>query len=125
MSRPDPIAFVATIRGIEIARGVSVADTFRTRAVGLLGHDQLPPGEMLWIHAAPSIHTIGMRFSIDVIFLNQAREIVRIVWAVSPFRMVFGGLGASSVLEAQTGWLDRSLLTPGATVEFNAAPSSR
>jgi len=115
---------MATINGTEIARRVLVADTFRTRTIGLLGRDHLPPGEMLWIHAAPSIHTIGMRFSIDVIFLNPSREIVRVVWAVPPFRFVLGGFGAASVLEAQTGWLDTSRFTTGRTIEFSAVPSS-
>jgi uncharacterized membrane protein (UPF0127 family) len=116
--------YAASINGVEIARRVCLADTFRSRTVGLLGRDHLPAGELLWIHAAPSIHTMGMRFAIDVIFLNQAREIVRVVWALPRFRMVFGGYGACSVLEAHTGWLDRSRVIKGATVEFSAVPLS-
>lgn len=116
--------YAASINGVEIAGRVCSANTFRARTVGLLGRDHLPAGELLWIHAAPSIHTFGMRFAIDVIFLNQSREITRVVWAVPGFRMVLGGYGACSVLEAQTGWLDRTRVVKGATVEFSAVPSS-
>ena len=53
-------------RGATLAEYVRLADTPRSRRVGLLKRDKLDPGEGLWIYPTQAIHTFGMRFSIDV-----------------------------------------------------------
>ena len=61
-----------TTTGAVIADAVAVADTRATRAVGLLSRSGLEPGEGLWIVPSRGVHTCGMRFSIDVIALDEA-----------------------------------------------------
>lgn len=104
--------------GCVVVGRVETARTFWQRAAGLLGRRGLSTGTVLWIRRAPSIHTIGMRFPIDAVFLDRTHRIVKVVWNVSPGRFVFGGLGADSVLEAEAGWLDRNRIAAGSSIAF-------
>lgn len=76
------------------------------RMRGLLGRDGLPPGEAMAFPRCNAIHTLGMRFPIDVAFLDRAGRPVRLARAVPPGRLlVWGGLRARTVVEAAAGWL--------------------
>lgn len=94
-----------------------VPDALRTRhigerLVGLLGCRALPPGSGLLIAPCGSVHTIGMRFALDLVFMDAAGRVVRTVAGVRPWRCaVWGGLAARQTLEVQSGWLDLSDLT--------------
>ena len=101
-----------------LAKHVEVAHSFLKRAVGLLGRGGLETDTLMWIHPAATIHTLGMQFPIDVVFLNRQNQIVKVVSAVPPGRAVMGGFGAYSVLEAAAGWLDVDAIQPGAQVTF-------
>ena len=57
--------------GRELATSVQVADSLFARMKGLLGRTELNPGEALWIIPCKGIHTIGMRFAIDAVFLDK------------------------------------------------------
>jgi uncharacterized membrane protein (UPF0127 family) len=82
---------------------LDTADTFWKRAIGLLGKRGLEAGEGLLIPGCGSIHTCFMRFPIDVIFLDGENRVVKIVRAVKPWRMAWGGRQARSVIEVQSG----------------------
>ena len=75
-----------------------VASRFPSRLLGLalLGRDRAGPG--LLIPRCRCIHTIGMRFPLDVVFLDDAGQEVRRVQGVRPCRAVFEP-GAAAVLE--------------------------
>ena len=60
---PTVVAGVA--RGLYLQRADSVAARLR----GLLGRDGLPAGTGLWIRPCNAVHTLGMRFAIDIVFL--------------------------------------------------------
>lgn len=77
---------------------VPVAITFRSRLLGLALLARRNAGSGLLIPGCRSVHTIGMRFRIDVHFLDDEERVVRVVQAVSPWRTV-ACAGASSVLE--------------------------
>ena len=87
----------------------SLADRMR----GLLGRDKLPPGHALHIKPCGSIHTLGMKFTLDLIFLDQNYHVVNIVRDVVPLRMVMGGKHAASVIELESGWFDWDKLSIG------------
>ena len=53
-----------------LSLGVSIADTFFTSLKGLMGRRKLPPDDGLWVIPCPGIHTIGVLFPIDVIYLD-------------------------------------------------------
>ena len=90
------------------------------RLRGLLGRDALGPGAALLIDHCGDIHTLGMRFPIDVIFLDRAWRVIRIVRDVPPGRItVWGGWRARRVLETEAGRVDLAALKPGDTLEWS------
>jgi uncharacterized membrane protein (UPF0127 family) len=71
------------------------------RLTGLLGRRSLPPGVALEIPRCRSVHTFGMRFALDLAWLDGERRVVRIDRAVAPWR-VRSCRQARSVLEADS-----------------------
>ncbi len=83
---------------------IKVAKTPLTRMKGLLGCDALPSGDALLITPCNAVHTLGMRFAIDVRFYNKEGELVREALNVRPGRWwVWGGWRAKQVLECTAG----------------------
>lgn len=78
------------------------ARTHRSRRRGLARLDALPEGHALLIPATPSVHTFGMRFALDLVWLARDGSVVRIDRAVGP-RRLRQCLRARSVLEARAG----------------------
>jgi len=91
---------------------VRVADSFVTRALGLLVGAPLDPGEGLLISPCASIHTIGMRYPIDVVFMDREARVLRVCADVRAGRMRFGR-GARGVLELRSGIAERHGLGVG------------
>jgi hypothetical protein len=69
-----------------VARQVAYARTFRARLVGLLGRARLTPEEAVVLVPCRSVHTIGMRFPIDIAFLDREGRVVHLVHNLRPFR---------------------------------------
>ena len=84
-----------------VATEVVVADTYLRRLVGLLGKTKrwARPGRGLWITPSHGVHTFGMLFPLDLIFLDQKKQVVAIEEHVRPFRISNVSLKADSVLE--------------------------
>ena len=61
---------VNTSNGRKLAEKVLQAETLSERMRGLLGRSTLPVGEALLLDPCRAIHTAGMRFPIDVLFLD-------------------------------------------------------
>jgi len=64
-----------------------LARTRRTRGRGLAKLDELPPNHALLLEPCRSIHTIGMRFALDLVWLDAEGEPVRVDPGVAPRRM--------------------------------------
>lgn len=62
-----------------IASNVSVADSFLTRLKGLLATKQLETGKGLVIRPCSSIHTVGMNYDIDVVFVGSDDNVLKVV----------------------------------------------
>ena len=99
--------------GREIASHVEVADSFTSRLVGLLGRSSLPAGHALWIKHCGSVHTFFMRFSIDVVFIDDALVARGVHRNVRPWRMTPLRLGSLSAIELAAGTLDATSVTRG------------
>jgi uncharacterized protein len=84
---------------------VRLADTPRARRTGLLERDKLNPGEGLWIYPTQAIHTFGMRFPIDVVFIDRKMRVKRIYHRLAPYRLTSLVWSAQSVLEFPAGSL--------------------
>lgn len=66
-----------------------MATTRRSRLLGLAWLDELPEEVELLIPHCRSVHTFGMRFSLDVEFLDGDLRVVRRVEAVPPRRVLW------------------------------------
>lgn len=100
-----------------LATEADVADTSRKRRVGLLKHERLDPGQGLWIAPCEAIHTFGMRFPIDVIFLDRGRKVLKVRKDMGPRRMAVC-LWAHSVLELPVGAIAGTATELGDELEF-------
>jgi uncharacterized membrane protein (UPF0127 family) len=81
---------------------VPVAVTLPSRLLGLALLRSGRAGEGLLIPGCRSVHTFGMRFPIDVVFLDGARSPLDVARAVPPNRVV-GDRRAAAVLELPAG----------------------
>lgn len=78
------------------------ADTFRARLFGLAWRDRSQAGPGLLIPRCASVHTFGMRFALDLFFLDPAGRVIRVKRSVPPRRVVWCR-GAAAVLEIPAG----------------------
>jgi uncharacterized membrane protein (UPF0127 family) len=78
---------------------VTPAFTSLARLKGLLGKLRLPQGEGLWLVPSQGIHTFGMLFPIDVIFLDEEQRVIHLIEHMRPFRVTRIRLNCASVLE--------------------------
>jgi len=104
--------------GVVVARRLRCADTHWTRLFGLLGTKDLPSGDGLWLKRSRQVHMIGMRYPIDVAFLDDRLRILRTISALPPGTFSPRVAGATSVLELPAGTLAETGLKEGARVEI-------
>ena len=81
-----------------VGRKVRKGDNFVTRLVGLLKRTHLGPEEALWLMPSKGIHTIGMKFPIDVLFLNKNHQVLALIPGMAPYRVSAVRLWGYSVL---------------------------
>ena len=86
-----------------IADKVDVAATRASRRTGLLKHERLEPGEALWIVPSRGVHTFGMKFTIDVIALDERGVVIDCVPDMKPWRIRLPRRGTAGVLELAAG----------------------
>jgi len=91
-----------------LAFRVEVADSVLGRLVGLLGKRSLKPDSGVWIVPSNSIHTIGMLFTIDVVFIDENFRVVGLRELVRPFSITLPNFRAESVLELPAHTIFRS-----------------
>jgi uncharacterized protein len=108
LARPphgDRKAFGASVpaRGAVLVRHGRVASRFWSRLRGLLGTRELLPGDGLLITPCSSVHMFGMRYAIDVLYLDAQDRVVGVDGSLAPGRI--GGLyrGARYVIELPAG----------------------
>ena len=81
--------------------GIFVAEGFRSRLLGLAFLRDVPHTQALLIPRCSSVHTFGMRFELDVTFLDADGRKLRTAWDVPPGRIV-RHRGAAAVLERRS-----------------------
>lgn len=87
------------------------------RMRGLLGRPALEPGEALLITPCSSIHTLGMRYALDIAFVDAAERVLKLCRGVVPLRMAMAW-GAASTVEMPAGEIDRLRLAVGDRLEW-------
>ena len=97
-----------TTRDSLIGDRVTVADTSLTRMFGLLGKRGLDAGEGLWIKPSSGVHTVFMRFTIDVIGLDKEMKVVKLWPDLVPYRLTSVSTKIRSVIELPAGHIASS-----------------
>jgi uncharacterized membrane protein (UPF0127 family) len=100
-----------------IADRADVADTSDKRRRGLLKHTGLEPGEGLWIAPCEAVHTFGMKFEIDVVYLDKKKRVLKIRESMK-LRRLSACLRAHSVLELPAGQSKATQTSVGDELEF-------
>lgn len=100
-----------------LADSADVADTGAKRQKGLLGRDGLSEGQGLWIVPCEAVHTCGMRFPIDVLYLDRKKRIRKMRQTMVPWRVSMCLL-AHSVLELPAGVIQQTGTKPGDQLDF-------
>jgi uncharacterized membrane protein (UPF0127 family) len=95
-----------------VASAVEVAQTRSSRRKGLLGRDRLASGAALVLTPCNAIHTIGMRFPIDVAFVDGRGVVRKIVHNLPPWRMALSPLSRTTI-ELAAGELGPETLRVG------------
>ena len=103
------------LRDKEVLASVEVMEDRRARRRGLRGRDGIDGAALL--RPARAVHTLGMRFPVDVAFCDGRMVVVGTVCAVSPFRLVLPRRRARCVIEAPAGAFERWGLRPGDELE--------
>ena len=96
-------------------RQILVPDVMKTtnpleRMRGLLGKPQLLRNQGLLIEPCSSVHSFGMHYPIDLIFLNKNWKITKLVHSMKPCRLAWSW-GAHMVIELVGGTLTRLEIT--------------
>ena len=105
-----------------VATEAIVADSYVRRLIGLLGKTKrwAKVGSGLWIVPSRGVHTIGMMFPIDLVFLSKEQEVVHVEEHVRPFRISKVSLKASSVLELPPHTIYRTGTQVGDRLEISS-----
>lgn len=97
----------------ELAGSLQVADSLLQRMKGLLGRKTMDAGQGLWIKPCMGIHTFGMAFPIDVVFLDRDHIVVAVAAKVVPNRLTAIYPKAASVLELPAGIIAQTATKTG------------
>ena len=89
--------------GTVVAREIRNATKPWERAVGLIGMRELDPSGGLWLEPCSTVHTIGMRFPIDVVLLNREGRVVAIAPNVPPLRPYVSHRSTAIIVELPAG----------------------
>jgi uncharacterized protein len=111
-------------REVSIAADVERTENSWARMKGLLGRssDEFGTGKGLWISPSQGIHTIGMRFPIDAVYLDCEGRIIKAYHRLAPYRVAAVLLRARSVLELPAGTLERTGTEIGDFLEIREVP---
>lgn len=113
-----------TVDGRCVAPHVQLACSFRSRCMGLLRQTNMPEHGGVLLVPGGSIHTLGMRFSIDVIFLSKQMRVLGLAERVPPWRFVIAPRGTARVLELAAGKIAATRLTTGTYLTVDSSPAN-
>lgn len=85
----SPAPFVLACDGAPgpLVRAAHLAGDSRSRRRGLLGRTTLADDEALVIAPTQGVHTFGMHFAVDVVFLDRTGQVLKVAPVVRPNRI--------------------------------------
>ena len=109
----ETVAVLNTTRNTVLGEQSTVAGTSLRRLVGLLGKRGLEPGTGLLIIPSQAIHTVAMRFAIDVVFVDRDWRVIHVRHTMAPFRVTGLHWKARCVLELPSGVIAQTATVVG------------
>lgn len=109
--------------GVPVVASVEPAFDSRTRNRGLLGRTGLPADQALAIAPCNAVHTIAMKFTIDVMFVNRDGSVRRIVHGLRPYRLA-ASFRSHCVIETAAGVIAASGTRVGDTLGLDPVEPS-
>ncbi len=100
-------------QGTLLGSQISLADTWWSRFRGYLGRSAPKTGEGILLAPCSSIHTFGMVFPLDVVFLNSEGAVLELQEGLRPWRLCRGAVGSRYVLELPEGTVSATRTTVG------------
>ena len=97
---------------------ITIANNCIQRAMGLIGRSGLSPDEGLLIPRCCRVHTVGLRFAIDAVFLDADGIVVAVFSGLFPWKYTPRIEGAVSCLELAAGGAVRHHLRLGETIPY-------
>lgn len=85
-----------------ISLGVTPADTTLARLKGLIGRTRLKFDDGVWVVPSQGIHTLGVLFPLDLMYLDSDNRVLHLIEHFPPFRVAPLRAHAASVLELPT-----------------------
>ena len=113
------------VRAVNAARGqnlggrIGVADWWWLRLRGLSGRMDLAPGEGLLLKPCRAVHMTGMKFPLDIAFLDAGSRVIALYAALSPGARTHWHKGARAALELPAGTLQETGTMEGDLVEYH------
>ena len=123
LSGDGPFGLQIVRSGAWLVTSLEFALDSKARTRGLLGRDGLGEGRGLVIAPSQGVHTFGMRFPIDIVFVRRDGRVVRYRSGVPPRRLSLC-LSSFAVLELPAGQAARAGLHPGDILRASAIPSN-
>ena len=116
MNAPTETRIANSTRGTCLATRARYARNGAERRRGLLGRESIEPGEALILPRCRQVHMFGMKFSIDVLFVDKRGRAVRCVRDLAPGRLSRWVRRARTTIELPVGTLDVTRTEPGDTI---------
>jgi len=110
-------------RGTVLCSRARLARSFRDRSRGLLGHNQLSADEGMLFEAESFVpvmwmHTMFMRFPIDIVFIGRGDNVIKIQASLKPWRLSAMVFGACKALELTAGAVIRTETAVGDSISI-------
>lgn len=99
------VGFTNVTRGRVLGTWISVADRWWQRLRGLLGRSPLSAGSGLLLQPCRAVHMFGMRYAVDVAFLDRRGSVVAVYHRLAPGQRSRWHKGAAYALELPAGTL--------------------
>jgi uncharacterized protein len=114
---------VNTGRDCELGSRVALADGWLTRLRGMLARPAPKAGEGLLLTPCQSVHMYGMRFPLDIAFLDTSGVIVAAYPSLRPGSRSKWHRNAAHALELPAGTLESSGTVVGDVLAWAAQPT--
>ncbi|MFH1715004.1 MAG: DUF192 domain-containing protein [Elusimicrobiota bacterium] len=96
-----------------VIKNIIFADSFYKKMKGLLGRKSLPQDTGMLFTGAKQIHCFFMGFTIDVVFLDKRKKVIKIYHNLKPWRVTSYILRAKYVFELPEGTARNADLSEG------------